>query len=74
MGMLVLAAILLGLAPFTPEPHLVQKLRMAVHGELHRPIDIFDLFWHSWPLIWIALRLLTPSLAGQCPVRDVHHR
>ncbi len=67
MGMLVFAAVLLGLAPFVPEPHLVEKLRMAAHGELTRPTDIFDLFWHSWPLIWIVLRLLTPAASCRIP-------
>jgi len=67
-GMLIAAALLLGLAPFWPEPHLVQKLRMLVHGELSRPIDIFDLFWHGWPLLWIGLRLATPKYAGQCRI------
>ncbi|HKI61316.1 MAG TPA: hypothetical protein VKA31_03395 [Mariprofundaceae bacterium] len=69
MGMLVFAALLLGLAPFTPEPHLVEKVRMLVHGELVRPIDIFDLFWHSWPLLWIALRLATPNAVCGLPAR-----
>ncbi len=59
--MLLLAAIFLALAPFTPEPHLLEKLRMLVAGELTRPIDIFDLFWHSWPVLLIALRLLFPA-------------
>ncbi|RMH61937.1 MAG: hypothetical protein D6678_02490 [Zetaproteobacteria bacterium] len=70
MGMLVIAAVLLGVAPISPEPHLLEKLRMLVHGELRRPLDIFDLFWHDWPLLWIALRLLTPAWAGRCPVHD----
>lgn len=67
MGMLIFAAIVLGLAPFVPEPHLFEKLRMAAHGELNRPLDIFDLFWHSWPLLWIALRLLTPARSCGLP-------
>ncbi len=70
MAMLVGAALLLGLAPFSPEPHLLEKLRMLFAGDLHRPIDIFDLFWHSWPVFWIALRLLTPGYAGSCRIPD----
>ncbi|MDX8406851.1 MAG: hypothetical protein R8L58_00540 [Mariprofundaceae bacterium] len=61
MTMLVVAALLLGLAPFSPEPHLVEKARMLMHGELVRPIDIFDVLWHSWPLLWIGLRLFVPA-------------
>jgi hypothetical protein len=43
-------ALLLGLAPFTPEPHLIEKLRMLVQGTLTRPIDIFDLLFHAVPV------------------------
>jgi len=69
MPMLMIAAILLGFAPFTSEPHLFEKVRMLLHGELVRPLDIFDLFWHSWPMLWIALRLLTPNVACAVPGR-----
>lgn len=50
---LVLAALTLGLAPFFPEPHLVEKLRMLVQGSLTKPIDIFDLLLHAAP--WLVL-------------------
>lgn len=48
---LILAAVLLGLAPFVPEPHLWEKLKMLIAGELKRPIDIFDLLMHSAPTL-----------------------
>ena len=52
---LLLLALFLGLAPFKPEPHLVEKIRMLVHGQLVRPIDIFDLFLHGTaPLLLIC--------------------
>lgn len=55
LSMLALAAMLLGLAPFSPEPHLVEKLRMLVQGGLTRPIDIFDLVLHgAAPLLLVA--------------------
>lgn len=44
---LVVGALLLGAAPFVPEPHLVEKLRMLMAGELARPIDVFDLLLHG---------------------------
>lgn len=48
------AALILGLAPFFPEPHLWQKLKMLTAGTLTRPIDIFDLVMHaSLPLLVI---------------------
>ena len=55
---LVFIAIFMALAPFSPEPHLVEKSRMLINGELSKGIDIFDLFWHSFFLILLALRLL----------------
>ena len=55
---LVFIAIFMALAPFSPEPHLVEKTRMLFSGELSKGIDIFDLFWHSFFLILLALRLL----------------
>jgi len=55
---LVPIALLLGLAPFYPEPHIVEKLRLLAGGRLSRPIDIFDLFWHSWPFLLLICRLL----------------
>lgn len=49
----VLAALTLGLAPFFPEPHIVEKLRMLAAGQLTRPLDIFDLLLHAAP--WAVL-------------------
>lgn len=54
---LAIAALLLGLAPFAPEPHLWQKLKMLAAGTLSRPIDIFDLFLHGTPAVLLAIRL-----------------
>ena len=52
---LLIIAVLLGLAPFQPEPHLVEKLRMLYQGVLSKPLDIFDLVLHaSAPLILLA--------------------
>jgi len=53
---LALAA-LIGLAPFVPEPHLVEKLRMLRAGTLVRGIDVFDLAWHLAPLLLLAAKL-----------------
>jgi hypothetical protein len=44
-------------APFVPEPHLVEKMRMLSAGTLTRPIDIFDVFWHLLPAALLALKL-----------------
>lgn len=58
-AVLIIAAVLLSLAPFRPEPHLVEKLRILAHGTLRRPIDILDLLFHLSPLFLIALKLFS---------------
>jgi len=58
-AVLIIAAVLLGLAPFLPEPHLVEKWRMLAHGTLRRPIDILDLLFHLSPFFLIALKLFS---------------
>jgi hypothetical protein len=55
---LILASLTLGLAPFTPEPHIWEKLRMLAGGTLTRPIDIFDLILHGLPWLLLILRLI----------------
>jgi len=55
---LTIAAVFMSLAPFAPEPHLIEKLRMLVNGELTKGIDIFDLFWHSFLIVLLAIRLI----------------
>jgi hypothetical protein len=59
----VLAALTLGLAPFVPEPHLWEKLKMLVGGTLVRPIDIFDLCLHAAPWLLLMAKLLRVALA-----------
>ncbi len=58
MVVLVMVALWLAIAPITPEPHLIEKVRMLTQGELKRPIDIFDLFMHAAPLVLLLIRLL----------------
>lgn len=55
---LIPIALLLGLAPFYPQPHIAEKLGMLLSGTLKKPIDIFDLFWHAWPFGLLALRVV----------------
>jgi len=54
--LLFVAAIVLGIAPGPPEPHLVEKVKMLLAGTLSKPIDIFDLVMHSLPLILLVLK------------------
>lgn len=55
---LIIAALTLGLAPFVPEPHLWEKLKMLAAGTLSRPLDIFDLLWHAAPWLLLAAKLV----------------
>lgn len=57
-SLLLPVAVLLGLAPFRPEPHLVEKLRMLADGQLVRALDLFDLLLHGGPLLLIPVKLL----------------
>jgi hypothetical protein len=57
LSALVILALGLGLAPFAPEPHLWQKLKMLFAGSLSRPIDIFDLLMHGAPVVLLVIRL-----------------
>ena len=57
-ALLLPLALFLALAPFTPEPHLWEKLKMLFAGTLVRPIDIFDLLLHGTPLALLLLKLL----------------
>jgi hypothetical protein len=60
-GILVIAAVLMALAPFVPEPHLVEKFRMLMDGTLKKPLDIFDVLWHLTPSVLLAVKLLRSS-------------
>jgi len=57
IALLAVMAIFMTLAPFSPEPHLLEKTRMLMNGALVKPIDIFDLFWHSLFLALLLIRL-----------------
>ena len=59
---LIIISLMLGLAPFVPEPHVVEKLKMLFDGSLAKPIDIFDLLMHGTP--WILLCLKTIRILG----------
>ena len=53
LTLIILACVLLGLAPFFPEPHIWEKLKMLAAGDLTRAIDMFDLAMHGAP--WLLL-------------------
>lgn len=54
---LAMIALFLALAPFSPQPHLFEKLNMLFAGQLVRPIDIFDLVFHGTPMTLLLIKL-----------------
>lgn len=66
-NIVIIAALTLGLAPFVPEPHVWEKLKMLAAGTLSRPIDILDMLMHGAPWIVLILKLLRSLTAGQPP-------
>ncbi|MCC0022192.1 MAG: RND transporter [Nitratireductor sp.] len=63
-NLVIIACLTLGLAPFVPEPHIWEKLKMLAGGTLTRPIDIFDLLMHAAPFIVAGLKLLLGTRGG----------
>lgn len=62
LNILILASLTLGLAPFFPEPHIWEKLKMLVAGELVKPVDIFDFLMHAAPFALLAAKLIRMAL------------
>lgn len=62
---LVVGAVLLGIAPVSPEPHLWQKLKMLAAGRLTQPVDVFDLFMHGALPLVLLLKLARQRLAAR---------
>ena len=65
--LLVLLAVTLGLAPFFPEPHVVEKLRMLISGTLVRGVDWFDLAMHGTPWVLLFLKLWRETVRERRP-------
>jgi hypothetical protein len=57
-SILIVFAILMLLLPFRPIPHVLEKLIMLKNGQLIKPIDILDLFYHLIPTILLVIKLL----------------
>ena len=58
LPLLILLCLSLGLTPFSPEPHVLEKLSMLATGELTRLIDIFDLLLHGTPWLLLSIKLI----------------
>ena len=59
----IVACLTLGLAPFAPEPHIWEKLKMLAAGNLRRPVDIFDFLLHAGPWLLLTVKLARMGLA-----------
>lgn len=65
--LVIMACLLLGLAPFVPEPHLLGKLRWLAGGAVGmQALDWFDLIWHGLPWV-LLLRLVVLKITKQNP-------
>ena len=56
---LIFMALVLGVVPYPMEeaPHSIQKILMLFQGQLSKPIDIFDLIFHTAPSILLLVKL-----------------
>ncbi len=57
LAILIALAAWMAVAPISPEPHLIEKLRMLSQGALVKPLDMFDLLLHSTPIVLLLARL-----------------
>ena len=59
LGLAIVLAITLGLAPFYPEPHIWGKIKWIAGGANGmQPMDYFDLILHGFPWIYLAIELM----------------
>lgn len=58
----IIGVLTLGLAPFVPEPHIWEKLKMLAKGTLTRPIDIFDMWFHAVPWLLLFAKAMRAAL------------
>ena len=64
----LILSLTLGLAPFSPEPHLVGKLRWLAGGAVGMGAqDYFDVVMHGAPFLWL---LWTAVAVLRTPPRD----
>lgn len=56
--LLIVFTIMLLVAPIMPMPHVVEKIIMLTNGTLTRPVDVFDLFFHLFPLILLIMKFI----------------
>jgi hypothetical protein len=57
-SILIIISVIMILLPLYPMPHFVEKLIMLKNGTLKKPIDIFDLFYHSATSILLLVKFV----------------
>ena len=55
---LIFIAAFMLLAPFSPMPHVFEKITMLKNGNLTRAVDIFDLCFHLAPTILLVVKFV----------------
>jgi hypothetical protein len=67
LRLLAILAVLMAMAPWPAgdQPHLIQKIQMLSAGELTRPLDIFDLFAHGFPLLLLVVKIARVALKSE---------
>jgi hypothetical protein len=58
LSIVIIACLTLGLAPFVPEPHIWEKLKMLFAGDLVKPVDIFDMLMHAAPFAVLLAKVI----------------
>ncbi len=62
--LVLVACLTLGLAPFSPEPHLFGKIRWVIGGAVGmQGMDWFDLFFHGLPWLLLLRLIIVKSFA-----------
>ena len=52
LRLIIILVLTLGLAPYSPEPHLFGKIRWVAGGAVGmQPMDWFDLVLHGFPFV-----------------------
>jgi len=59
LRLIIILVLTLGLAPYSPEPHLFGKIRWVAGGAVGmQPMDWFDLVLHGFPFVLLLVYLV----------------
>lgn len=64
--MIIVACLTIGLAPFTPEPHIWGKIKWVIGGGVGMgTVDILDMIMHGLPWMLLILKALSSVLVSR---------